>query len=159
MVVFDSNINAEIWPEQLEGSWIAVCDDPITTDIVACLFFDDTYESGSVINFNGIQKELRLPDAYISWKNNIEYQDSIGTCREIFVGRDFRRRGIGTFLCAWARSYTLNNFDYYFIAPDKMTTDAQYMYQYISNIYGESYNNPEDFPPTIPYSYWGGYFV
>lgn len=155
----DEEINAGLWPEELTPSWILVFNDYPTKDIVACLYFDETNESGSVVQAEGFVEALRLPDAYVSWQDNEEYPEKQGRCREIFVSRDFRRKGIGTFLCAWARSYTLNNFDYYFIAPDKMTKEAQYMYQYISDAYGEEYNNPEDFPLNIPYSYWGGHFV
>ena len=158
-IITDQYIDNNVWPEEFSSGWIAVYNDYITLDVVSCLYFDDTNPEGTVLEFYGIQKDIRMPDAYISWKNNLEYPEKIGECREIFVSRDFRRRGIGTKLCAWARSYAYNSSGIIFKAPPRMTIDAQSMYSHISNIYGEPYNDPEDFPPNIPYSYWGGYIV
>lgn len=155
----DEEINSGGWPEEFFGAWIALCNDPVTTDIIACLYFDDLHSESSIINFEGIQYELRLPDAYVSWKNNVEFVESRGECREIFVSKNFRRRGIGTKLCAWARSYTYNNEDYIFSAPERMTSGAILMYNNISDIYNEPFIDPEESPLPIPYSYWGGYFV
>lgn len=158
-VIYDEFIENGGWPEEFLGAWIAVCNDPVTTDIVACLYFDDSYPESSVMNFDGIQYELRLPDAYVSWKNNLDYPDNLGECREVFVSREFRRKGIGTKLCAWARSYTHKNEDYIFYAPKRMTYGAKSMYENISNIYDEPFNDPMESEIPVPYSYWGGYFV
>lgn len=151
-IVVDEQIENGEWPQEFNGAWVAVCHDAITTDTVASLFFDDIHNSGDIIEWEYIDISMRLPDAYVSWRED-------GVCREIFVSKDYRRRGIGSKLCAWARSYTVLNSENIFSPPQKMTLEAQMMYRSLSNNYGEPYNDPEDFPPTIPYSYWGGYLV
>lgn len=158
-IVLDENIENGEWPEEFSGAWMAICNDPVTTDVVCCLFFNQQNLESSLVDFNGIQYELGLPDAYISWKNNLEFIEQMGECREIFVSKNFRRRGIGTKLCAWARSYTYNNESYVFRAPNRMTYGAKSMYQNISNIYSEPFDDPMESEIPIPYSYWGGYFV
>lgn len=149
-IALDNDIENGEWPDEFSGAWIYVFYDPITTDVVACLFFDGDFPQGTVIE--GYSNPISLPAAYISWKQN-------GECREIFVSEEYRRRGIGTKLCAWARSYTYNNENFPFCAPNKMSIDAQLMYQHISSVYDEPYNDPEDFPPNIRFPYWGGYLV
>ena len=137
------------WPEAFSNGWISVFYDEITGDTVACLYFNNIHEESSVIELDA--RPTELPDAYISW-----VQD--GTCKEIYVSRDHRRKGIGTMLCGWARSYLLQS-DVVFHAPQKMTESAQLMFHSISENYGEPYTDPFDAPPTIPYGYWGGYLV
>lgn len=151
-VVLDESIENGEWPVEFSTAWILVTPDPISGDTLACLNFDDRNIEGTVIESAEREINLPLPQAYVSWKNN-------GECREIFVHPEYRRRGIGTKLCAWARSYTNKNKNITFHAPNSMTVEAKLMYNYISNYYGEPYFEPEDFPKTLPYSYWGGYFV
>lgn len=149
-VILDENIENGEWPNEFSNAWLYVFFDYITSDTVAALFFDNDFNEGTVIE--GYSKTLTIPNAYVSWKTN-------GECREIFVDPEYRNKGIGSKLCAWARSYCLNNENIIFHAPPYMTPDAQQMFQSISNKYGEEYTNPEYFPPTIPYGYWGGYLV
>jgi GNAT superfamily N-acetyltransferase len=155
-IIVDSDIESGSWPEAFEGAWGLVFNDVITLDSVFCVFFDSDNDSGTILEYPSIPLHIRIPDAYVSWRMNPQEPERNGECREIFVGDDFRRRGVGTKLCAWARSYAKNNQNVLFRAPSRMTPAAQSMFESISDIYGEEYTNPEEFPPTIPYSYWGG---
>lgn len=149
-VILDSNIEDGGWPPEFAGGWAYIFYHDITTDTILCLFKDNDFPEGSVIE--GVGESISLPQAYVSWKAN-------GVCREIFVMPEYRNQGIGTALCAYARSYAYKTQNVVFSAPPKMTKSAQGMLQNVCNIYGEQYTNPEDFPPTIPYGYWGGYLV
>lgn len=158
-IVVDENIDSGEWPEEFSGAWAYVCQDLVTLDYLFCLYFDERNTEGEVLEFTQISHEFGLPDAYVSWRMNPELTEYMGECREIFVHPDHRRSGIGTKLCAWARSYAKNNQNVVFRAPSKMTPEAQYMFHHIAEIYNEEYTNPIDFPNTIPYGYWGGYLV
>lgn len=149
-VILDSNIEGGGWPPEFAGGWAYIFYHDITTDTVLCLFKDNDFPEGTVIE--GYGHSITLPQAYVSWRTN-------GECREIYVKPEYRSAGLGTALCAYARSYAYKNNGVVFSAPSRMTISAQGMLQNICNVYGEEYTNPEDFPPTFPYGYWGGYLV
>ncbi len=151
-IILDEGIESGEWPQEFSGAWVAAISDPITTDFICALYFDEINSESTVVEYQSIPPEIGIPDAYVSWKTD-------GECREIFVHPDYRRRGIGTKLCAWARSYAYNNQGLVFKAPPTMTASAQAMLQNVSNVYGEEYTDPESSPPTLPYGYWGGYLV
>lgn len=149
-VILDSNIENGQWPPAFSGGWAYVFYHSVTSDTVVSFYKDNDFPEGTIII--GYDQPLSIPQAYVSWQSN-------GECREIFVMPEYRNQGIGTALCAFARSYAYNNEGVIFRAPDKMTLSARAMLQNVCNIYGEEYTNPEEFPPTIPYGYWGGYLV
>jgi len=151
-VIFDEGISNGEWPAAFAGGWVAAFYDEVTTDVVVCLHVDSDHQEGEVLTFPSKPADLALPNAYVSWMQD-------GTCREIYVHPDYRRRGIGSALCAWARYFAAEKCNIVFKAPDRMTLEAQAMFQSLSNTYGEPYTDPENFPPTVPYSYWGGYFI
>lgn len=146
-VVVDQQVNSGVWPTQFADGWIEVVYDNITCDTVASLHIDDRNLEGTVFVNPDRNFELPLPAAYISWEPN-------GTCKEIYVGVNYRRQGIGTMMCAWARSYLLKE-NIIFSAPSKMSSDASAMFYNICNTYGEQFNNPEDAPILRGYGYWG----
>ena len=146
-VIFDENIQNGQWPEEFKDAWIYIFSDSISSDTVMCLFKDNDFPEGTVIE--GYNKSIAFPEAYVSWKTD-------GVCREIFVYPTHRRMGIGAALCAYARSYAYNSEGVVFRAPPAMSISAQGMLQNIENKYQEPYTNPEDFPPTVAYGYWGG---
>ena len=148
-VAVDSNIESGIWPDEFSGAWMYIFYDYVTTDTALCLFFDEDFEEGTIIE--GYSPSISLPKAYVSWKED-------GVCRDLFVHPDYRRRGIGNKLCAYARSYLLKE-NKIFSAPERMSLAADGMYQYISDVYGEGYSAPVTIPHNIPYGYWGGYLV
>jgi GNAT superfamily N-acetyltransferase len=146
-VVVDNDIEQGSWPIEFSEAWIEIVYDNICQDYVASLYFDERNPEGTIIENPDRVFELPLPQAYISWKSN-------GECKEIFVYKDYQRMGIGTKLCAWARSYLLKN-DIIFHAPNKMSTDAQGLFEALSIKYGEPYTNPEEAAVLRGYSYWG----
>lgn len=151
-VVFDERISNGEWPASFAGGWITAFYDEPSTDIVVALYVDDSNPQGTVMTYPAMPADLPLPAGYVSWMQD-------GTCREIYVHPDFRRRGIGSALCAWARYFAALKCNIVFKAPDRMTPEAQAMFRSLSSTYGEPYTDPEDFPVTVPYSYWGGYFI
>lgn len=158
-IVQDESIVQGQWPEEFSGAWAYLCDDPITLDTLFCLYFDEQNSEGSVLTFSSIPYDIGLPDAYVSWRMNEDRPSNMGECREIYVSENFRRRGIGTKLCAWARYYAKNNQDVVFRAPQSMSQSAQLMFHHIADVYNEEYTDSTDFPDTVPYGYWGGYLV
>lgn len=148
----DPEIESGEWPQEFSGAWMGIINDYISNDTICALYFNNNYPEAHLENYSSIPVDLGLPQAYISWRTN-------GECREIFVHPDYRRRGIGRKLCAWARYYANYSQGLLFTPPAKMTEQAQLMFQNISLVYGEPYTDPEEFPSTIPYGYWGGYLV
>jgi GNAT superfamily N-acetyltransferase len=146
-VIVDSEIESGKWPIEFSGAWIEVIYDYLSSTYVASLYFDDRNEEGAVVINPDRIFELPLPQAYISWNLN-------GVCKEIYVIQDYRGRGIGTKLCAWARSYLLKH-GVLFSAPDKMSIDASAMFQSISTKYGEPFTYPEESGILRGYSHWG----
>lgn len=146
-IILDDQIEEGVWPEEFSGAWIDLSFDPITEDTVASLYFDNRFPEGHINIREERYFELPLPQAYISWKPS-------GECRQIFVNESHRRRGIGTKLCAWARSFCWNQ-GIIFSAPDKMSNDAKLMFNYISEVYGEPYTDPEESSMLRGYGYWG----
>lgn len=152
-IALDPEIESGQWPSEFSGAWIDVSPDPISGDTVLSLRFNNDHEEGYVLVNTERSLDPPIPDAYVSWRQD-------GECREIFVHPNYRRRGIGTKLCAYARSYAYNNQNgLVFYAPEKMTDEAKMMYMHISEIYNEPFTDPEYFPRSIAYSYWGGYLV
>jgi GNAT superfamily N-acetyltransferase len=148
-IIVDSSIESGKWPVEFSDGWLYVYYDYVTLDTVLCLFFDDDFPEGTIIE--GYNPTIEIPSAYVSWRQN-------GICRDIFVHPDFRRRGIGSKLCAYARSYLLKE-GKVFDAPPTMSAAADGMYESISSVYGEPYSEPNVVPHPIPYGYWGGYLV
>jgi GNAT superfamily N-acetyltransferase len=148
-IVVDTDIELGEWPQEFSGAWMYIYYDFPTTDTVMCLFFDSDFEEGTVIE--GYRPTIQIPSAYVSWKED-------GVCRDIFVHPDFRRLGVGSKLCAYARSYLLKE-DKVFNAPETMSAAADGMYEKISEVYGEPYHTPNVVSHPIPYGYWGGYLV
>lgn len=149
-VIIDKNIENGEWPESLSGSWAYIFYHEITGDTVMACFFDDDFSEGTVIE--GYNITYQIPEAYVSWMPD-------GKCREIYVQKELRGRGIGTAMCAFARTYLYKKNGIVFYAPEKMTESAQSMLHKISEEYGEPYSNPENAVLGIPYGYWGGYLI
>lgn len=149
-VIIDENIESGQWPTPLAGAWVYSFYHEITSDTVLAIFFDNDFPEGTIIEGYNIPSEL--PHAYISWMPD-------GTCREIYVKNEYRRQGIGTALCALARTYLYNSTGQVFIAPSRMTEIAQMMYESVCTKYGETYTESQPMPPLLPYGYWGGYFM
>lgn len=143
-IVFEENINSGLWPKEFNGAWINIFTDEISSHTVICLYFDDTYESGTI---NNLGKLETLPNAYVSW-------DIEGYCCSLFVEEELRRKGIGTMLCAYARTYAFSQ-GVIFKAPRKMTETQMMLYQSIHEKYGEPYNNPDRLYNRMAYGYWG----
>jgi GNAT superfamily N-acetyltransferase len=150
--LLDEAMESGQWPQEFEGAWMDITFDNLSGDTVASLYFNATFDSGHInVNEDRLFRS-ELPSAYVSWMRD-------GTCREIFVHPDFRRRGIGTMICVFARSYAYQNQGLVFSAPGSMTESARLLYSHISDSYGEPFGDPENYPPGVPYAYWGGYFV
>jgi GNAT superfamily N-acetyltransferase len=146
-IVVDSSIEAGVWPAAFAGAWIEVSPDPVSEDTVASLFFDSRNTEGTVIELAERSFTEPLPQAYVSWTKD-------GACRELYVEEEYRRRAIGSTLCAWARSYCLK-YDVIFSPPIKMSPDAILMFQSLCNTYGEEYTDPQEAPVFRGYGYWG----
>lgn len=149
-IIIDNDIKNGVWPTALSGSWLYIFYHEITGDTVMACFFDDDFPEGTIIE--GYNITYTIPQAYVSWMPD-------GKCREIYVQREFRGQGIGTAMCALARTHLYNKNGIVFHAPQKMTESAQTMLHRISEEYGEPYSNPENAVPSIPYGYWGGYLI
>jgi len=147
-IVVDESIENGQWPSEFNGGWLHFFKEDIADHSILSLYFNEDHPEQSVIYSDRLDE---LPSAYVSW-------DRDGACVEIFVESSMRRNGIGRALCAYARSFALKN-GIIFHAPEKMSYDAKMMYQNISDIYGEPFNDPGTFGMTIPYGYWGGIFV
>lgn len=150
--VLDPEFESGVWPEEFNGGWIEIVDDTISGDTVAVLYFNENNPSGTVTVLNARIFREDIPDAYISWAPN-------GRCREIFVHPNYRRRGIGTKLCAFARSWAYHNQGVVFDSPGSMSHSAKKMYEYVCESYGEEFKEPLPFPEGVPYPYWGGYLI
>jgi GNAT superfamily N-acetyltransferase len=77
------------YPEELGGSWFCITflkDHPIL-DGIACVYFDDTYPSGSVIFSEAVLN--KYPDIYATWDKEI-YSD------RMFVSPKYRNKKIGS---------------------------------------------------------------
>lgn len=146
-VAIDQDIENNIWPQEFSGAWIEIVWDDVCNDYVASLHFDERNQEGSVIVNPERNFDLPLPRAYVSWRPD-------GRCKEIFVHQDYQRMGIGTKLCAWARSYLLKD-GIIFHAPTRMSPSASSLFESISIKYGEPYTNPEEASVLRGYSYWG----
>lgn len=146
-VIVDPAIAAGSWPTEFSGAWIEVSPDPVSGDTVASLFFDERHEGGSVVELADRSFTEPVPAAYVSWMSD-------GTCRELYVKVEYRRRKIGSMLCAWARSYCLKS-GILFSPPIKMSPDAMLMFQSLCSTYGEEYTGPEEAPVFRGYGYWG----
>lgn len=149
-IIIDENIENGEWPTPLAGAWAYSFYHEVTSDTVLAVFFDNDFPEGTIIE--GYNVSSTIPDAYISWMVD-------GTCREIYVKNEYRRRGMGTALCALARTYLFNTEQKVFVAPERMTDLAKSMYESVCIKYGETYTESQALPPLLPYGYWGGYFM
>jgi GNAT superfamily N-acetyltransferase len=147
-IVLDSDIESGAWPNQFNNSWANIFQDDISEDTILCLYFNEENEYGTI---NELGKLEELPDAYVSWDRN-------GICTQLFVKKQLRRKGIGTALCAYARSYAYSN-GIIFSAPQKMSINAKMMYESICEKYGEPDTYPEELGETPAYGYWGARFM
>lgn len=146
--IVDAFIDSGGWPTAFSGAWIEVSPDYISGTTVASLFFDGRHPEGTVIELEERSFTEPVPPAYVSW------QSHDGVCKELFVDTQYRRRGIGSTLCAWARSYCLR-FGLVFSAPTRMSPDAALMFYSLCENYGEEYTNPIEAPVFRGYGYWG----
>lgn len=148
-VVVDENIESGIWPNEFNNGWLNIFIDIVSGDTVLCLYFNNDFPYETV--HESEERPIILPDSYVSW-------DRDGNCIEVFVKPELRRRGVGTALCAYARSYALSK-GIIFSAPHKMSLNAKMMYESICNKYGETYLDPEELGSTLAYGYWGARFI
>lgn len=132
------------WPAEFSGAWMNKF---INSRNRFCfgLYFNNKYPEGFILED---EQEQELPHAYIIINHD-------GAILEVFVKKQYRGQKIATMLCGWTRSHLLNNGIVTF-APDFMTDDAKNLYQYISNIYGEPFVEPEGSPFFIVYSDFNG---
>lgn len=145
MTIVDENIDAGIWPEPFNGGWINIFTSKRGNEVIS-LYFNNEFEQ-STINFN--QEYWVLPDAYISVRPNGEIFD-------LFVRPDMQRRKIGATICAWARSYFLKK-DIVISAPEEgITSEADMLYNYLTETYGEPYNEIATMPFFFAYKEFNG---
>jgi GNAT superfamily N-acetyltransferase len=147
-VVTDQYIDSGNFPIQFKQGWLNFFEDETSADRVLCLYLNENNEPGDLKELGMLED---LPDAYVSWDRN-------GICVEIFVKLELRRAGIGTALCAYARTHALKS-GIIFSAPHKMSLNAKMMYESICDQYGEPYSYPEQLGDTLAYGYWGARFM
>ena len=148
-IVLDQNIEDGEWPSPFNNGWLNAFIDKVSGDTVLCLYLNNDFSPETL--HESEERPEALPDSYVSW-------DRDGNCIEIFVKSELRRRGVGTALCAYARSYALDK-GVIFSAPHKMSLNAKMMYESICDQYGEPYSYPEQLGDTLAYGYWGARFM
>jgi GNAT superfamily N-acetyltransferase len=152
MVIVDSNIDSGNWPQEFNNMWMNIFTNKLLNHIIFSLYNNINNESGQIIESEetlSINQPYDLPDAYIS----IDLKT--GEISEIYVKSSHRGQGVGTMLCAFARSYLLNN-GIMVIAPNGMTPAANGLFEYISSRYGEPYLEPVFVPLFQAYSDFSG---
>lgn len=132
------------WPTEFSGAWANIMISYLNNTVFS-LYFNDKYPEGTILEDSNY---LELPDAYVSIRPS-------GEIYEIYVTRPFRRKGIGSMMCAWTRTNFINR-DLVVMAPAYMTDAAQGLYHYINSEYGEPYNNPGPVPIFDVYLDFGG---
>lgn len=132
------------WPVEFSGAWANIITS-ILGNTVFSLYFNNINEEGTILEDSNY---LELPDAYISIRPN-------GEIYEIYVIPPFRRKRIAAMMCAWTRT---NFMDRGIIvkAPEYMTDDAKALYNYLSIVYNEPYDNPSPVPIFDVYLDFGG---
>lgn len=140
------------WPIEFNNMWMNIFINNLLNHKVFALYSNEDNETGGIVETQetlSINQPYDLPDAYIS------VDLTTGEISEIYVKASHRGRGIGTMLCAFARSYLLNN-GIIVIAPNGMTQSANGLYEYISTTYGEPYSEPLLVPLFQAYSDFSG---
>ena len=132
------------WPTEFSGAWANIMISYLNNTVFS-LYFNDKYPEGTILEDSNY---LELPDAYVSIRLS-------GEIYEIYVTRPFRRKGIGSMMCAWTRTNFINR-DLVVMAPAYITDAAQGLYHYINSEYGEPYNNPGPVPIFDVYLDFGG---
>ena len=143
-LIVDLNLENNAWPPEFSGAWANIMISYLNNTVFS-LYFNDNYSEGTILEDNNY---LELPDAYVSIRPS-------GEIYEIYVTRPFRRKGIGSMMCAWTRTNFINR-DLVVMAPAYMTDAAQGLYHYINSEYGEPYNNPGPVPIFDVYLDFGG---
>lgn len=143
-IVVAPELENNAWPIEFSSAWINKFINH-RNRICFGLYFNNQYSEGYILE--GIQEE-QLPDAYI-------VIDQDGEILDIFVKKNFRGQRIGTMLCAWTRSNLLQD-NIITKAPPTMTDAGKGLYEYISNIYGEPYDEPTGSPMFLVYSDFNG---
>jgi len=143
-IVTVPELENNVWPSEFSGAWANIMVS-ILGNTVFSLYFNNEHSEGTILEDN---EYLIYPDAHISIRPD-------GEIFEIYVKKELRRRGIGALLCAWTRTNFLNR-NLIVKAPNFMNDDAKYLYNYLSSVYNEPYENPEPVPLFDVYLDFGG---
>lgn len=143
-IIIVTELENNAWPAEFSGAWANIINSNIGNTVFS-LYFNNENPEGTILENSNY---LVYPDAYISISPS-------GDIYEIYVTPPFRRRGIGAMLCAWTRTNFINR-GIVVKAPRTMTDDAKALYNYISLVYNEPYENPGPVPIFNVYLDFGG---